>query len=313
MIESDPDAWTQFLDAQYCILKCTQYTVALKKALAAGADLTAINCRMLALDEETSNLLADAPSLAGDVASLLDPQEQSLARSLRAQTHIKLNSCKIKLHRYRAFLDAPLFTRRHCDLERAEDKDRAELLQGCCSQLLQGRPVADGSTTRSWSSSSSGSDRPTSAEMVISPFDNTASAKICMKAALAIGRAFEALPYPNPTLSPDPTSSRFLSSMSFNPAPRTMPAFACCAMQGSYALLMLCHRSLAMSRGSCTNAAYHNGIEELYAGLGRILSTLQNYSIAFEALDGMRSQIQEAFQSVRALHDQSKYPSPTLV
>ncbi|KAK5113762.1 hypothetical protein LTR85_010779 [Meristemomyces frigidus] len=128
-IASDPDAWTQFLDAQHCILRCTQYTVALKKGLSAGSDLSAIQCRMLALDEETSNLIANAAPINSAPTAVLDSNEQVLAASLRAQTHIKLNSCRIKLHRYKAFLDKPLFTRRHCDLERAEVVDVDETYQ----------------------------------------------------------------------------------------------------------------------------------------------------------------------------------------
>jgi len=80
-----------------------------------------------------------------------------------------------------------------------------------------------------------------------------------------------------------------------------MPAFACCAMQSSYALLMLCQKSRDWNRKATNGAGFQNGLEELYAGLGRVLGALQNYSIAFEALEGMRAQIQEAFDSLRQI------------
>jgi hypothetical protein len=35
------------------------------------------------------------------------------------------------------------------------------------------------------------------------------------------------------------------------------------------------------------SVAADKGLEELYAGVGRVLAALQNYSIAFEALNGM--------------------------
>lgn len=65
-------------------------------------------------------------------------------------------------------------------------------------------------------------------------------------------------------------------------------SFACCAMQSSYALLMLCQRSRDIIHNSSSNAAFYNGLEELHCGLQRIIAALQNYSIAFEALDGMK-------------------------
>jgi hypothetical protein len=40
----------------------------------------------------------------------------------------------------------------------------------------------------------------------------------------------------------------------------------------------------------CANqrsVAADKGLEELYAGVGRVLKALQNYAIAFEALNGM--------------------------
>ena len=67
-----------------------------------------------------------------------------------------------------------------------------------------------------------------------------------------------------------------------------MPAFACCAMQSSYALLMLCRKSHEWNRTAAIGTDYHDGLEELYAGLQRVLGALQNYSLAFEGLDGMR-------------------------
>lgn len=60
-------------------------------------------------------------------------------------------------------------------------------------------------------------------------------------------------------------------------------------MQSSYALLMLCRLSHEWNRNAAMGAGYHDGLEELYAGIQRVLGALQNYSLAFEGIDGMRS------------------------
>lgn len=296
---SDSEAWPAFLDAQQLILKCTQFTVALKKTLQAGSDLSAIQDRIVSLDNEIDALIGryswslDPPSTAPVEAS-----EFVLAKSLKAQAQIKLNSARIKLHRYRAFQDVPIFTRRHCDLERADPGALSGQLGCSCSSSFlergsnkasqQSTPPAFDPSRASSASSSSASSSP-SVDSETSPFSSLQSAKVCMKAALNISRAFEALPYPNTTQMVGSLAPTFLSDISLTSAPRTMPAFACCAMQSSYALLMLCQKSRDFNRNSTNGLAFQNGLEELYTGLQRVLDALRNYSIAFEALGGMRS------------------------
>jgi hypothetical protein len=77
--------------------------------------------------------------------------------------------------------------------------------------------------------------------------------------------------------------------------PRTMPYFASCAMQGSYALLMLVYKT-RVAKDRASNILYDDGhdpsaqrlIEELSHGLEHIVGAVSNYSRAFEALGGMR-------------------------
>jgi hypothetical protein len=65
-------------------------------------------------------------------------------------------------------------------------------------------------------------------------------------------------------------------------------------MQGSYALLMIFYKATVekqMSPGygnESTNSASDRLIEEIRQGLERVIETVKNYAIAFEALDGMR-------------------------
>jgi hypothetical protein len=74
---------------------------------------------------------------------------------------------------------------------------------------------------------------------------------------------------------------------------RTMPSFACCAMQGSYCLLMIYYKSRVtrqLRENPNDNPLRNPGqlAEELRSGLNRILGAVKNYASAFEALDGMR-------------------------
>ena len=194
------------------------------------------------------------------------------------------------MHRYQAFRDMPIFTQKHCDLERAQNPPTGLGATCSCSGLLAQSVVPELDLSRA-SSSSSSSGR---SDCLPQPFEMTdmtgalQPARVCMKAALNISFAFEALPYPNPTQTRNTSGPTFLSASSLTFAPRTMPAFACCAMQSSYALLMLCRKSQEWNSSAIIDSTYYSAIEELHSGLQRVINALQNYSLAFEALDGMR-------------------------
>jgi hypothetical protein len=239
-----------------------------------------------------------------------DFQECALSQSLRCQAKIKVNSARIKLHRYEAFLDRPIFTKKHCDLQGASGTSNS-----CCGSTFQQFSSQAFDATDNWLfPSPTVSDNSSNFANNDMLFSNISSAKACMGAALEISRAFEALPYPNATLA---GTGRSASSSPHRHTSRTMPAFSCCAMQSSYALLMLCHKSLERRRSSSDYSSAPSGLGELYVGLERILCALQNYSVAFEAIDGMRGksispqdgtvlvltlhlvQIQEAFDVVK--------------
>jgi hypothetical protein len=107
---------------------------------------------------------------------------------------------------------------------------------------------------------------------------------LCLNSALAIATAFEALPLPEGAAS------------SVGLAPRTMPSFACCAMQSAYTLLMVYHRTwvLAQQQEEDTQGKATQLLAKCDQGLRSILSALDNYAVAFEALGGMRDQVQAA-------------------
>ncbi|OAP60358.1 hypothetical protein AYL99_05360 [Fonsecaea erecta] len=316
---ADPDAWLFFIEAQQCILRCTQYTVALKKALDGGLGDSALEQRKAMLESDLDSVLLKYASSPTETPalSLTDAEEHSLAKSLRLQAVIKLNSARIKLHRYRAFQDVPIFTRRHCDLDQADVSSPRPL--GCsCHAML---PSAFSNTSPNgfqsggfpglWPQSPHGSSMDASSDQSdglpkgVSITDLPA-AKTCLKAALAIGRAFESLPYPNPMQSPIPMfSPPTLSIISSTPAPRTMPSFACCAMQSCYTLLTLCYKSMEMQCVNQRSSAADKGIEDLYAGVSRVLKALQNYAVAFEALNGMVQQVEEALEALKHVRQHS--------
>jgi len=174
------------------------------------------------------------------------------------------------------------------------------------------------STTPDLPSTSSQQLPPTPTEC---PFTSQHSAKVCLRAALLISHMFQSLPLPRPSrLDLHPHSGQHQQQL-----PRTMPSFACCLMQGSYAILMIFYKARVARRispplplSSQQGTGFENGrritgnmnpnanvnvnptptdrlILELRQGLERIIGAVRNYTIAFEALIGMKG---ESFPSV---------------
>jgi hypothetical protein len=201
-------------------------------------------------------------------------------------TAYSLHSARIKLHRYSAFSDLPVFTKPYCDLKQAPTnfdmsfvEDLAEWLTSCA---CDGQSQASSNITLDQSPSSEPSElccKDTSAKSVLLPFSKHESSRICLASALNIAQAFEALPYP-------PTDNGNRAS---NSVPRTLPSFACCAMQGAYALLMVCNQAWAMQTGAMPATQHPQRLlAQCEQGLYSILNTLDNYATAFEAIRGMR-------------------------
>ncbi|EDN96460.1 hypothetical protein SS1G_01386 [Sclerotinia sclerotiorum 1980 UF-70] len=133
------------------------------------------------------------------------------------------------------------------------------------------------------------------------------SSKVCMQSAFNIAQSFHALPFPQPF---DPRNSSYRAeTKQLNSPPRMMPIFACCAMQSSYAMIMLCHKTLAIKQASPFGDGLRKRTDklllQLHDGIKMILDALENYSMANEALTGMRDQIRMAVESVAATQEQS--------
>jgi hypothetical protein len=283
-------AWTVFLEAQQVIVSATQFVIDLDLTLKSKSNTVAISQRMLELDSIIEPLVAkaDAWTLESFPPVSLDSSEFKVAQALRGIARIKLNSARIKLHRYCAFSDIPVFTKKHCDLRVTSDTPQdsnAIMTPVCgCSSTFHQLPTSQSPLSNSPSP-------PSNAACALLPFSSHFSAKICMKSSFAIARSFQSLPYPQPVCRNDVMS--YFPPIDNTKAPRLIPIFACCAMQSSYAMIMLSYKTRAMgyvgavsTEGKDTPSARF--LAQLQEGLQMVLDALRNYSKAYEALGGMR-------------------------
>ncbi|PBP25582.1 C6 zinc finger domain protein [Diplocarpon rosae] len=320
----DPGAWAVFLQSQQAIASATQFVIDLDATLKMGSDTTAIWDRMLELEAIIEPLVvaADTWTLPSTPQSSLDSSETLVGQALRRIARIKLNSARIKLHRFCAFSDVPVFSKKHCDLPSTPKTSIATSTTSApkappCScrgvfhtELSHSEMMTQGSSL----SSSTGLTYAL-------PYTPQYSAKICLRSAFTIARSFAALPYPIPR---SPTKNQSQSQTQthgpthppqefsyFPPGrlahpPRMIPIFACCAMQSSYVLIMLSYKTKAMGFATASgdvpgkDSAAQRMLGQLGEGLGMILEALKNYSVAYEALGGMSDQIDIAVRSVAA-------------
>ncbi|CAF9943450.1 MAG: hypothetical protein ALECFALPRED_000394 [Alectoria fallacina] len=313
-IGADADAWPFFLSAQQTILAATQFILDQNKAFETKSNMSYIYEKMQELNSILDPLLARADAWSTDSSTMpVDASEAVVGLALKSIARIKLNSARIKLHRYCAFTDKALFSEKHCDLKSSSqdvnlpdgEHSTTTLAPACgCGNLFDNSSVSSISLSpsspvspRSSSMSSIGSIASISDVPELNlPFSSHLSAKYCLKAALNIAQSFETLPYPNPT--GDQGSLAPSSSSDSGKAPRTMPSFACCAMQSSYAMLMICHKTRATNgEGFIDQRNEHlvsNLTSQLRNGLQKVVGALDNYSMSFEALSGMRDQVRAA-------------------
>lgn len=206
-----------------------------------------------------------------------------------------LNSARIKIHRYPAFMNTPIFTKLHCGLQPTTSNSTPVLASNSPSIDIShdpSRQLQRGQSSSSLTHASTGGrpppipSPPGDSQL---PFSALYSTNIARKAALDISETLHALPYPNPSGMVDPAG--LLSTPLSALPPRTMPTFMCCALMGAYALTLLIYKlrngQLESPNSEITLALspYEGALRH---GLGRILSGLENYASAFEAVDGMR-------------------------
>ncbi|CZR50274.1 uncharacterized protein PAC_00146 [Phialocephala subalpina] len=287
---ADMEAWTVFLQAQQAVTSATQFVIVLDATLKYESSSLDIWDRMLELDAIIEPLInaADTWTPSSTPPAALDQSELFVAQALRGISRINLNCARIKLHRYRAFFDVPVFTKKHCDLRSSAYYDAPMATQcGCSSTFHQSQAAVNISA----SALSIPSNHPMGCG--IHPFSSDFSAKVCLKSAFNITRSFQSLPFPQPIRASNPMS--FFSPMQNTKSPRTIPIFACCAMQSSYAMIILSYKIIAMGFVGDVKGENSPAVEmlaQLRDGLQMILAALKNYSIAYEALGGMRGNSQ---------------------
>ncbi|KAF2968271.1 hypothetical protein GQX73_g5331 [Xylaria multiplex] len=282
-ILADPEAWPTFVRSQQAILAATQFVIDFNKVRKAGTDMSRIYNRMQELERLLEPLIVQSESWSSNYSLVqpVDPSEAVLANALRCMSRIKLNSARIKVHRYCAFFDIAVFTSKHCDLaslpKTEVDSFEPQRLQSCFPRqmhtAIHNQPPPE------------------------FPFSRHESSRICLKSALNIAANFDAMPYPNPTGQFCDTPI-YLGHRSTFITPRTMPSFACCAMQCSYALLMVKDRTESIyPRSSGNNSILVDNLRDrLQQGLLSVLATLENYATAFEALgDQIRDKVDLPF------------------
>ncbi|KAF9883969.1 hypothetical protein FE257_002410 [Aspergillus nanangensis] len=155
-------------------------------------------------------------------------------------------------------------------------------------------------------------------------FSSDTSSKICLHAALNTITLLDNLPYPKPaneTAANPPSLPRSQTTPPRPPPcleiPRTMPTLVCCAMQAGFCLLMLCVKARGFQQidgsgsrsrspgGLNTTTSSSNGgggtslvdfRSDLHRSLKLVVKLIGNYSLAFEALQGIRDEIAQAIE-----------------
>lgn len=124
------------------------------------------------------------------------------------------------------------------------------------------------------------------------PFTSEESSKICLHAALNIVTLLDNLLYPNHT-SDILANTQYARGGCGSELPRTMPTVVCCGVQSSYAMLMLGLKARAIQHTThddinvLDTTSLSDFRNELYHNLRLIVKFLENYSIAFEAIQGI--------------------------
>ncbi|OCF30883.1 hypothetical protein I316_07516, partial [Kwoniella heveanensis BCC8398] len=272
-LRSDVLAYGAFIDAQRLLLRCTRFAGELVSAVRANADLSHLGSQMIEMDGQVERALTVAESqiLQGETSTPLDLNEQVVSRALWCMSRIKLNSARIKIHRYCAFTDDPLFSGKYCDLnprsvtQLSSTPDQSQSADKSILELL--------STT-----------------IDLFPFTRDQSSTTCLTCAFSIAQTFNDLPLPNPVGQWAAEPSHLASFLSIL-APRMVPSLACCAMQCTYVLAKVIERiqpTVSNADHQPVNPAIESFVTRLKLGLRSISVVFDNYALAFEALGGMR-------------------------
>ncbi|CRL25871.1 Peptidase, cysteine peptidase active site [Penicillium camemberti] len=236
------------------------------------AILSDFGTRIRKLDSNLVSLIGEADRHL--LTTFDEEPEASVAQNMWMISRMFIHAARTRLHRFRAFMDIPLFLDKYCDLAAINSVDFPH-------QTSPPKWVTDCE--------------------ISFPFTEQESSIICLKSSLVVTTIYRNLPYPNP-LGPAPSSR----STTY---PKTIPYFACSGIQSCYALLMLLHRlraSIATDRLADCYHLLNNPTpaseiadaerlrEELRHGV-EILGRSLKSDVIFEGVGGMGREIEGAY------------------
>ncbi|GIC86204.1 Zn(II)2Cys6 transcription factor [Aspergillus udagawae] len=279
------EPWSLLLKAQDAILSVCAVMRPLTAKSQNGSLALDLRERACRLDRHILSLAADCDHCELELGAAENDQVENLAalsiwKTACAMTH----TARVKLHRYRAFSDIPIFLEKHCDLTFLK-------LDTFPSQTasLPVQPDLDS----------------------IFPFTQTESSIISLKSSLAISRALAGLPRSGllPLRTAEMDEPRNSNAAGYT---GSLPFFKCAAMQASYVLYMLVHRLRAALSSKRLSVCYpllnhpepvtevqdaKRLIEELRNGAHSMIVCLKR-DLIFEGIGGMIRDLDAAYFSL---------------
>ncbi|KAH8426745.1 fungal specific transcription factor domain-containing protein [Aspergillus melleus] len=278
---NQPELWPLLLQAGAAILSVSQ-TLRNHNAHSTvePSSSSNISAKITQLDSNLSKLtrkLDRSPQLESGIS--VDTQG---LRTMWAIAQALAYSARVRLHRVRVFTDIPLYINNHCDLISYQETRNP-------SQTL-----SSGIFTSS-----------------VFPFTEAQSSLICLKASLAMVRAYERVAIfaeGGPTVTSRATTTPPQAHI-------VLPFFMCGAMQASYVLLITHYRLQVSLRSKDQGSTYSHllhhpepGFEvqdterllrELRQGIDSVLRVVR-LATMFEGIRGMGEEIQAAYHGVCA-------------
>ncbi|OQD66974.1 hypothetical protein PENPOL_c004G01318 [Penicillium polonicum] len=276
------------MKAQDVLLKTTDIHKTLKKGNITGSHesirqhITELNSYILTVAAELSCF--QTVKTTGGV-------DASAAHNLFLTGRFLIHTARIKLHRFRAFGDYPVFLDKFCDLNSLNSTiDSAQL-----SEFPSGFSPAHLEDIDS-----------------IFPFTEQESTNICLKSALVLSRVLRNLEWPNPSCSEmKPSEVTVGCSMPTlrHQYPRSLPYMACCGMQSCYVLIMLLQKVRASLDAGNFASYYHlpdqepgsemedaeRLIEELRHGVKSVCEFMSSNAI-FEGFRDMAREVESIYE-----------------
>ncbi|KID74065.1 Fungal Zn binuclear cluster domain containing protein, partial [Metarhizium brunneum ARSEF 3297] len=178
-IQGDPEVWPLYIAS-------LQVSFATVRLAAAGVPpcakpdpdlLRSKSEKIAALDARAVQLIERAKTGPGSKGYPTndDPASEPLvSKTMRSIAAIRSSSARIRLHRYHAFSDIPLFSMNHCDLS------SPDFVPDTDNVIPQTNPPES------------------------SPFTFDEAAEVCVESALEVSRQLKKLPYPDKTLTTVP-------------------------------------------------------------------------------------------------------------